>query len=57
MRLTSTLEHLGIPRFHHKGRNSVVLIDAPREHNHDASRTGPERWRASSYRDPWPDRA
>ncbi len=59
MRLSTTLDHLGIPRFHHhKGHgNSVVLIEAPHEHHHDGTRAGQERWRAASYSDPWPDRA
>jgi hypothetical protein len=59
MRFTRTLDHLGIPRFHHhKGRGrSVVFIDAPREHPPVGSGVGLERWRAASYRDPWPDRA
>ena len=58
MRLTTTLDHLGVHRHHHhKGqKNSVVFIEAPREHHHD-TRTGQQRWRATSYRDPWPDRA
>jgi hypothetical protein len=59
MRIISTLDHLGIPRFHHhRGRgNSVIFIEAPREHHHDPARAGQERWRAASYSDPWPDRA
>ncbi|HXQ44508.1 MAG TPA: hypothetical protein VN816_07700 [Acidimicrobiales bacterium] len=58
MRLTATLDHLGIPRFHHKGHGkTVVLIDAPQGHHHEQSRAGQERWRAASYSDPWPDRA
>jgi hypothetical protein len=59
MRLTTTLDHLGIPRFHHhKGhRNSVVFLEAPREHHHAGPVAGLERWRAASYSDPWPDRA
>jgi len=58
MRLTTSLDHLGIPRFlHHRKRNSVLFIEAPHQHPHDGSGTGLERWRAASYRDPWPDRA
>jgi len=59
MRLTANLDHLGIPRFrHHRGhRNSVVWIESPRERAHEGSGVGQERWRAASYRDPWPDRA
>jgi hypothetical protein len=59
MRLSHTLDHLGLPRFHHhKGHGSpVVLIEAPREHHHGLSGVGLERWRADSYSDPWPDRA
>jgi hypothetical protein len=61
MRLTATLDHLGIPRFHHhhhKGHaNSVVFIERPREHHQSGPLAGQERWRAASYRDPWPDRA
>ncbi len=57
MRLTTTLDHLGIPRFHHKGHGKVVIIDAPHEHHQDHARAGSERWRAASYSDPWPDRA
>jgi len=59
MRLTTTIGHLGVHRLHHKGRrNSVVFLEAPRpDHHHDARHGGQERWRAASYRDPWPDRA
>jgi hypothetical protein len=59
MRLTTSLDHFGFPRFlHHRGRgNSVLFIEAPRQNHHDGSGTGQERWRAASYRDPWPDRA
>jgi hypothetical protein len=60
MRLTATLGHLGLPRLlHHRGHgNSVVWIETPREHHPDGSAgLGLERWRAASYRDPWPDRA
>jgi hypothetical protein len=58
MRLTTSLDHLGMPRFlHHRRRNPVLFIDAPREHHHDGLGTGQERWRAASYHDPWPDRA
>ncbi|MGH9017961.1 MAG: hypothetical protein ACRDY1_09470 [Acidimicrobiales bacterium] len=58
MRLTATLDHLGIPRRHHKGHgNAVVFLECPREHHHGGSGAGPERWRATSYSDPWPDRA
>ena len=58
MRLIDTLDHLGIPRLlHHRGhRNSVVWIESPHEHHPDAH-AGQERWRATSYSDPWPDRA
>ncbi len=57
MRLTATLDHL-VPRFHHHkahGR-SVVFIEFPREHHHGGTWAGQERWRATSYTDPWPDR-
>ena len=42
MRLSHTLDHLGLPRFHHhKGHGSpVVLIEAPREHHHGLSGAG-----------------
>jgi hypothetical protein len=58
MRLTATLDHL-VPRFHHHKShgNPVVFIETPREHHHGGTSAGPERWRAASYSDPWPDRA
>jgi hypothetical protein len=35
----------------------VVIIESPRQHHHEVSQGGQERWRAASYSDPWPDRA
>jgi hypothetical protein len=58
MRLSTTLDHLGLPRFlHHRGRGNAVFIESPRDHHHPGTGAGQERWRADSYSDPWPDRA
>jgi hypothetical protein len=34
-----------------------VFLEPARQHHHDPTRSGQERWRDTSYRDPWPDRA
>jgi hypothetical protein len=61
MRITTRLDQLGIPRLlhHHKiHANPAVFIESPREQaHHEGRKTGEERYRATSYRDPWPDRA
>jgi hypothetical protein len=59
MRLTTTFDHLGLPRILHlKGHgHPVVFIEPAPENHHGVAHPGQERWRAASYSDPWPDRA
>jgi hypothetical protein len=58
MRFPHTLDHLSIARNrHHKGHGSRVHIESALPDHHEILRAGQERWRATSYRDPWPDRA
>jgi hypothetical protein len=60
MRITAHLDQLALPRLLHHHRihgNPAVFIETPREKHHEGRKTGEERYRETSYRDPWPDRA
>jgi hypothetical protein len=61
MRLSNTFDHLSLARIKHlmaHGKPPVVIIRPPEPpHQHQVSRGGQQRWQASSYSDPWPDRA
>jgi hypothetical protein len=61
MRITARLDHLAIPRLlhHYKSHgNPAVFIESPHEQqHHEGRKSGEERYRATPYRDPWPDRA
>jgi|HubBroStandDraft_1064217.scaffolds.fasta_scaffold1048030_1 hypothetical protein len=59
MRLTTTFDHFGLPRIRHLKVHGhpAVFIEGSAEHHHGVAHPGQERWRAASYRDPWPDRA
>jgi hypothetical protein len=58
MRFPHTLDYLSMARTrHHKGHGNRVLIESALPDKPEILAAGQERWRAASYRDPWPDRA